>query len=115
MYIAQLHIKVLAQRHIAIGVNHQFAEYALAAQFEISVSPFLIQCHKIEILFRVVYALRNVLDIILHVGGEQFGCGVEEVHRAINSDAHIYAIALSHANHIVHVGETVPRREAKHQ
>ena len=38
VYVAEFHAQVLAQRHIPIRMNNQFAEYALTLQFQMAVS-----------------------------------------------------------------------------
>lgn len=63
MNIAKFDIKILAKWHITIGMYNQFAEYALTAKFQVSISPFFIQCNKIEVFFCFVYALRNTFNL----------------------------------------------------
>ena len=115
MYVAKFHTQVLAQRHIPIRMNNQFAEYALTPQFQMAVSPLLIQCDKIKIFFRLMNVVWNALQVVCLICAKQIGRGVEEVHRAINADAYIYLIFPRHTNNIVHILEGVPWREAEHQ
>ena len=115
MYIAEFYAQVLAQRHITIRMNDQFAEYALASQFQMAVSPLFIQSYKVEILFCLMNIGRNALYEVAHVSLEQIGCSVEEIHRSINADADIYLVFLCHTYHIVHILEGVPWRKAEHQ
>jgi hypothetical protein len=52
---------------------------------------------------------------VFHVGLEQIGCGVEEVHCAVDAYSHINAKLGGQPYHIVHVVEVVPRRQAEHE
>ena len=70
MNVAKFHAQVLAQRHIPIGMNDQFAEYALASQLQMAVSPLLVQSDKIEIFFCLMNVGRNFLGVVGQVGAE---------------------------------------------
>ena len=46
---------------------------------------------------------------------DQARSGVEKRHGAVNSYAHIDVVVFRHGNHVLHVAERIPRREAKHE
>ena len=58
---------------------------------------------------------RYFLQIVLHIGSEQFGSGVHKIHCAVDAYAHIYIIFFGNADNVLHVGEAVPGRQAEHQ
>ena len=57
MDIPQHHVEVLTERHITVAMHHEATHDALAAQPQMSVSPFIIECHEVVVLLGFVDAL----------------------------------------------------------
>ena len=73
--IPQHHVKVLAERNVAVAMYDEATHNALAAQTQMSVSPFIIKCHEVVVLLCVVDALGNLLHKIR--SRQQFACRIE--------------------------------------
>ncbi len=109
MHVSQNHFQILAQRYIAVGVNHQLAEYTLATQFQMPVAPFVIQSHEVIVLLGVMNTGGNLPYKIFHIGFQKFRCRIEELHRAVDTYTDIYVIFLCYADYPLHILETIPR------
>ena len=55
VYIPQCNIQVLTQGYIAVRMNDQLAEYAVASQLQSFISPFVVQCYEIVVFFCPMY------------------------------------------------------------
>ena len=115
VYVPQNHIQILANRHVAVGMNHQLVEDTVATQPQALIFPLVVERHEIEVFVRFVDRRRNLPQEIGVCRVDQSRSGVEKRHRAVDTDAHIDAIALGHGNDVLHVAERVPGREAKHE
>ena len=61
------------------------------------VAPLVVECHKVEVLLRIVDAHGNLTDEVR--GRQQFARRVEEGHCPIDADAHVHTILLGNVNH----------------
>ena len=111
--IPQYHVKVLAERNVTIAMHNEAAHDTLTTKPKMSVSPFVIECHEVVILLRVVDALGNLLHKIRCC--QQFARRIEEGHCAVDANANVYAVMLGNVYHIRHIVECVPRRQTEHQ
>jgi len=105
VYVPQNHIQILANRHIAVGMNHQLVEDTVATQPQALIFPLVVERHEIEVFVRFVDRRRNLPQEIGVCRVDQSRSGVEKRHRAVDTDAHIDAIALGHGNDVLHVAE----------
>ena len=78
-----------------------------------STPPLVVECHKVEVLLRIVDALGNLADKVR--GSQQFTRRVEEGHRSVDADTHIYMIMFGKVYDESHVAERIPWRQAEHQ
>ena len=62
MDIPQYHIKILAERYVTVAMHNEATHDTLAAQPQMSVPPFVIECYEVEVLLRIVDALGNLTD-----------------------------------------------------
>ena len=113
MDIPQHHVKILTEWDVTVAMHDEATHDALAAQSKMSVSPFVIECHEVVILLRVVDALGNLLHKIRC--RQQFARRVEESHCSVDSNANVYAVMLGNVYDIRHVIKSVPRRQTEHQ
>ena len=60
--VAKSDVKILTERHVTVSVDDEAARNALAAQAQIPIAPLVIECHKIEVLLRIMDALGNLTD-----------------------------------------------------
>ena len=60
VYIPQDNIQILANRHIAVGMNHQFVENTVATQPQAMIFPLIVECHEVEVFVRFMNRLRNL-------------------------------------------------------
>ena len=111
--ISQNNIEILAERHVTVTVDDETTHNALAAQTQMTIAPLVVECHKVEVLLRIVDALGNLTDEVR--GRQQFARRVEEGHRPVDADAHIHAVLLGYVDDEGHIVEVVPRRKAEHQ
>ncbi len=112
--IAQDNAEVLAQRNVPIGMYDQVAVDALTPKPQLSLLPGIIQSYEIVVLTRAMYVPRNATDII-PLCAQHLVSGIEEIHGAIYTDTHIYAMVPGHVYHVFHILKVVPRRQAEHQ
>ena len=113
MDISQYDIEILAEWYVAVAMDDKAAHDTLAAQPQMSVSPLVIECYEVEVLLRLMDALRNLTDEVRD--GQQFARRVEEGHRPVDADTHIHAVLLGYVDDEGHIIEVVPRRKAEHQ
>ena len=71
-------VKILAKWHVTVAVDDETTHDALAAQTQMPVAPLVIECHKVEVLLRIVDAHGNLTDEVR--GRQQFTRRVEEGH-----------------------------------
>ena len=62
MDISQYDVEILAERHVTVTVDDEATHDALASQLQIPIAPLVIECHKIEVLLRIMDALGNLTD-----------------------------------------------------
>ena len=111
--IPQHHIKILAEWNVTIAMHDETAHNTLAAEPKISIAPFVIECHEVVVLLRVVDALGNLLHEVRC--REQFTCRIEEGHCSVDANANVYVVMVGNVYHIRHIIECVPRRQTEHQ
>ena len=111
--VAQHHVEVLADGHVAVAVDHKGALDALAAEFEITLAPLLVEGYVVVVFLSVVDILRDALCEV--VGIEEVAGGVEEVHGAIHADTDVDIVLFCDIDNELHVLEIVPRGEAEHE
>lgn len=76
MDISQYDIEILAEWYVAVAMDDKAAHDTLAAQPQMSVSPLVIECYEVEVLLRLMDALRNLTDEVRD--GQQFACSLEK-------------------------------------
>ena len=75
--------------------------------------PLVIEDDEIIVLLCLVDVVRYLTGIVAH--REQVARGIKECHGAIDADAHVNAVMQGHVDHVLHVLERVPRRQAEHE
>lgn len=111
--VAECHVEILAQRHIAVAVNDKAAHDALATKVQMPISPLVVKGYVVVVLLCVVDVLGYLLE---KVGGRQQGTGrVEECHGAVDANTYVDVVLFCHVDDILHVLKRIPWRQTEHQ
>ena len=62
--VAKDAVEVLAQRHVAVGMDDGLASDAEAGETEVPVAPLVVEGYKIVVFLRIMDALRDSLHKI---------------------------------------------------
>ena len=111
--VAKDAVKILAQRHIAVGMDDDLAADTEAGETEVPVAPLVVECYIVVVLAGAMDGSRDAGGEV--GGGKEVAGGIEECHSAVDAYPHVDMVLQGQLDDILHVVETVPRRKTEHE